>query len=126
MGEVSAALRFPNPKLRLSGKIIAMGMNHYRKIGHPCNGFHELFFNGLMFVLQGVVGANLAELEQNADLFVGDHYQMQAKGGRYKLDTLIVEHMAGDEMCLLKFDRGNWPTTNVDSEQESDDLAMNE
>ena len=63
IGAVSEELQFPNPKLRFSGKIIAMGMSHYRGHGSSCNGFHELFFNGLMFVLQGVVGANLADLK---------------------------------------------------------------
>ena len=67
MAEVKEEFRLPNQpnlKLRLNGKIIAMGMSHYRGHGNPCNGFHELFFNGLMFVLHGVVGDNLADLDQ--------------------------------------------------------------
>ena len=132
MGKVSEELQFPKTKLRLSGKIIAMGMSHYCGHGSPCNGFHELFFNGLMFVLQGVVGTNLAELEQNVSLFVGGEFGLLAKGGRYTLDTLCLEHKAGDEMCCLKFARGNESTTKVranamvDSEEESNESAMDE
>ena len=57
---------------------------------------------------------------------------MQAKGGRYTLDTLCFEHKAGDEMCRLKFARGNESTTKVrakamvDSEEESNESAMDE
>ena len=53
---------------------------------------------------------------------------MKARGGRYILDVLIIEHMAGDEMCLLEFCKGDWPTTTAtaDNEQESDDSGMNE
>ena len=130
MEAVSDKLKFPNPKLRLNGKEIAMGMSHYCRHGSPCNGFHELFFNGVMFVLQGIVGANFAELKQNVDLFTAGQYEILAKGGKYKLDTLILEHKAVDEMCCLRFDRSNWSTTKirasatVDSKEESNGSAM--
>ena len=51
MSVVNELLRPANPKLRLNGRIIAMGMAYYNRVGRPCNGFHELFFNGLMYVL---------------------------------------------------------------------------
>ena len=130
MEAVSDKLKFPNPKLRLNGKEIAMGMSHYRRHGQPCNGFHELFFNGVMFVLQGIVGANFTELERNVELFTVGQYEVIAKGGKYKLDTLLIERKAGEEMCRLAFDRSNWSTTKiragatVDSKEESDGSAM--
>ena len=51
MSVVNESLRPAKPKLRLNGRIIAMGMAYYNRVGRPCNGFHELFFNGLMYVL---------------------------------------------------------------------------
>ena len=125
MGNVKESLQLRDPKLRLSGKIIAMGTSHYRRIGHPCNGFHELFFNGLMFVLQGIVGVDIAELERNSEMFVTGLYQANVRGARYALDEVSIDHMAGDEMCRLRFSDGNNPLV-MNNEQVGDDEDMNE
>ena len=107
MSVVNESLRPLNPKLRLSSRIIAMGMAYYCRVGRPCNGFHELFFNRLMYVLQGVVGTTLSDLEQNAQLFAGFQFQMQVTGNRYTLDPLSIEHIAGDDMSMLQFGKEN-------------------
>ena len=131
-GEVRQSLRFPNPTLRLSGKIIAMGMGYYCRVRCLCNGFHKLFFNGLMYVLQGVVGTTLSDLEHNAELFAGGQFQMQVCGERYTLDKLVIKHTAGDEMCLLEFGEENQPAANggnnpaANNGQDDNDSGMNE
>ena len=89
-----------------------MGMAYYRRVRCPCNGFHELFFNGLMYVLQGVVGTTLSDLEQNAEFFAGFQFQMQVTGNRFTLDPLSIEHAAGAEMCMLQFGKENQPAAN--------------
>ena len=63
MSAVTEVNRPARLKLRLNGRIIAMGMAYYHRVGRPCSGFHELFFNGLMYVLQGVVGSTISDLE---------------------------------------------------------------
>ena len=101
MGEVREALRLANLTLRISGKIIAMGMGYYRRGGRPCNGFHELFFNGLMYVLQGVVSNTLSNLEQNAEFFGGYQFQMQVTGDRYTPLTSLSLSMPLEIRCVF-------------------------
>ena len=85
-----------------------------------------------MYVLQGVVRTNLADLKRNAELFAGGQFQMQVTTNRYTLDKLIIEHTAGDDMCLLEFGKGDHQTANdgnnsaVNNEQNDDVSAMNE
>ena len=130
MSVVNESLRPPNPKLRLSGRIIAMGMAYYCSVGCPCNGFHELFFNRLMYVLQGIVGTTLSDLEQNAQLFAGFQFQMQVTGNRYTLDLLSIEHTAGDNMSMLQFGKENQAivingnNTTANNRQDEDDSGM--
>ena len=132
MGAVHGDLQIPNPRLRISGKVIAMGMGHYRRHGRPCNGFHELFFNGLVQVLHGTLGANFRELERNADLFAAGQFGVSARGGRYILDTMVIEYEAGMDMCRLEFDRNDFPirairaNATVRGGGESDESAMDE
>ena len=68
---VNEAHRPARPKLRLNNQITVMGMAYYCRVGRPSSGFLELFFNGLMYVLQGVVGTTLSDLEQNTQFFAG-------------------------------------------------------
>ena len=51
MYAVTWANRPVRPRLRINGRVIAMGMAYYCRVGHPCSDFHELFFNGRMYVL---------------------------------------------------------------------------
>ena len=109
-----------------------MGMAYYRRVGRPCNGFHELFFNGLMYVLQGVVGTTLSDLEQNAELFAGFQFQMQVTGNRYTLDPLSIEHTAGDNMSMLQFGKENQAVVinennaTANNREDEDDSGMDE
>ena len=86
-----------------------------------------------MFVLHGVVGDNLADLDRNVLLFAGGEFAKKAEGCRYTVDTYCLEHKAGDEMrflkfapvsCLTKMIEGE--TTVADSEEETDASAMDE
>ena len=85
-----------------------------------------------MQVLQGTLGANFRELERNVDLFAAGQFGVSARGGRYVLDTLLIEYEAGMEMCRLEFDRNNFPTRAIRASAtvrgggESDELAMDE
>ena len=59
----------PRPKLRINWSIIAMAMGYYPRVGQPCSGYHELFFNGLLYVLFGVVGNTNKDLFRNTRFF---------------------------------------------------------
>ena len=57
------------PVLQLDGKMITMAMGYYhKKTGHPCNRYHELFYNGLLYILYGVVGSNVTTIANNVQL----------------------------------------------------------
>ena len=102
------------PVHQLDGKMIAMAMGYYCKVVCPFNGYHELFYNGLLYILFGVVGLNITTIANNVHLFKGFYYKTNVTGGLYALDMLMIDLDADDEMCLVKFGENNVNDSKMD------------
>ena len=59
-------------------------------------GYHELFYNGLLDVLYGVVGLNVTTIANNVQLFKEFYYKTNVTGDPYALDTLMIDPDGAD------------------------------
>ena len=108
---------------KLKGSIIAMAMDYYHRVGRPCNGHHELFFNGLLYVLLGMVGCTTKEVMDNMRLFKAFNIDGPKSARRYTRDPILIEPFAGEEDCeFVTFDTlGGKGLPSHESEDDNDD-----
>ena len=84
----------------------------YCRVGHPCNGgYHELFFNGLLY---GVVGTSIQHLRTHMSSFKRFYFEMEFTGDRYTMDSLAIKPDAHDEIHYIPFSKNNINYTNAD------------
>ena len=60
--------------LSLQGSIFTMAMAYYQSVGCPCRGYHELFFNRILYILYRVIRRTTAKLENNAKVLFKSFY----------------------------------------------------
>ena len=82
-------------------------MGYYHRVYRPCNGYHELFFNRLLYVLYRVVGNNIENLARNMGLFDSFYFQVRVISNRYTYDLLSIEPNADNNMQYIQFGEKN-------------------
>ena len=98
-----------NPVFELSGSIIAMGMGHYRRVEDcPCNRYDELFFNGLLYFLYGVIGGTTVELLSiHTGSFQRFYFDTKDTGYQYTMDLLAIKSDSHDDIDYVQFGKNN-------------------
>ena len=103
MVNVDEGYRSGVPVLSLQGIIVAMTMAYYQSIGCPYKGYHELFFNRILYILYRVIGRNTAKLENNARLFRLFYFAIIVNDNWYLLNEITIKSEVCQEITFAKF-----------------------